>query len=339
MSAARCWMSMAAACSAPDTDRSAPLRIHHDCTLRLNYSTKRCIVGLDPVRGLQCPSTNHLLPTPSPVCLSCSLVCCWPSSPVPTHTSFATTTSANWSSTRWPPMLPIPDHSTARRIGHVPAAVAAHAHVRLFGVAGETFEHAQPRAIGADHRRGLVGQHLLIRHRLHEFADPQAAGVARGESRRQRVVGADHLVAVGDVGARPEEQRAVVLHVLEEIVRIARHHLHVLGGEAVGLGHHLLLAVAHDDGAVVGPGFAPRSPASAGSAAAAPPRPSSRARVSLSWSTGSPASSARVRPGPSRSVAHSSPSTLSSAMTNVSVGPASRSMPTRPNSCRLASAT
>jgi hypothetical protein len=34
-----------------------------------------------------------------------------------------------------------------------------------------------------------------------------------------------------------------------------------------------------------------------------------------------------------------SPSTLSSAITSVSVGPASRSMPTRPNNCRLASAT
>ena len=42
---------------------------------------------------------------------------------------------------------------------------------------------------------------------------------------------------------------------------------------------------------------------------------------------------------PSRSVAHSSASTLSSAMISVSVGPASRSMPTRPNSWRLASAT
>ena len=42
---------------------------------------------------------------------------------------------------------------------------------------------------------------------------------------------------------------------------------------------------------------------------------------------------------PSRSVAQISPSTLSSAITSVSVGPANRSMPTRPNNCRLASAT
>ena len=42
---------------------------------------------------------------------------------------------------------------------------------------------------------------------------------------------------------------------------------------------------------------------------------------------------------PNRSVAHSCASTLSSAMISVSVGPASKSMPTRPNNCRLASAT
>ena len=42
---------------------------------------------------------------------------------------------------------------------------------------------------------------------------------------------------------------------------------------------------------------------------------------------------------PKRSVAQISPSTESSAMISVSVGPASRSMPTRPNNCRLASAT
>ncbi|KAG1375885.1 hypothetical protein G6F59_018294 [Rhizopus arrhizus] len=39
------------------------------------------------------------------------------------------------------------------------------------------------------------------------------------------------------------------------------------------------------------------------------------------------------------STAQSSPSTLSSALTKVSVGPAKRSMPTRPYNCRLASAT
>ena len=91
---------------------------------------------------------------------------------------------------------------------------------------------------------------------LEEFSHPQAAGVARGLPGRQRVIGSDHLVAVGDIGAGPEKQRAVVLHVGEEVIRISRHHLDVLGGDAVGLAHHLLLAVAHDDLAEICPRFA-----------------------------------------------------------------------------------
>ena len=107
-------------------------------------------------------------------------------------------------------------------------------------------------------RAGLVGQHLLVGAGLHELADPQPAGVARRLLGRQRVVGADHLVAIGDVGARAEEQRAVVLHAVEEHVRIARHHLHVLGGDAVGLGDHLGLVGADDHLAVILPGLAGR---------------------------------------------------------------------------------
>ena len=42
---------------------------------------------------------------------------------------------------------------------------------------------------------------------------------------------------------------------------------------------------------------------------------------------------------PSKSVAHNSASTVSSAITMVSVGPANKSIPTRPNNCLLASAT
>jgi predicted N-acetyltransferase YhbS len=46
--------------------------------------------------------------------------------------------------------------------------------------------------------------------------------------------GADALVAVGDVGLLAEEEGAVVGHVAQETVRIARHDLHVLGGDVVG---------------------------------------------------------------------------------------------------------
>src|SRR5262245_48332539 len=110
-------------------------------------------------------------------------------------------------------------------VRHVAAAIAAHAHIGLLGMGGEALEDAQPRAVFADARRGLVGEHLLVGAGLEEFSHPQPAGIARSLLGRQRMVGPYHLVAVGDVGARPEEQRAVVLHVGEEVIGIARHHL------------------------------------------------------------------------------------------------------------------
>src|SRR6202048_3018819 len=138
-------------------------------------------------------------------------------------------------------------------IGDVAAAVTPHAHIGLLGVSEETFEHAQPGAIFADQRGSLVGEHLLVGARLEEFADPEAAGVARRFFGRQGVVGPDHLVAVGDVRAGAEKERAVVAHVRQKIIGIARHHLHVLGGDAVGLAHHLVESFAHDHLAEVRP--------------------------------------------------------------------------------------
>ena len=82
------------------------------------------------------------------------------------------------------------------------------------------------------------------------------AGVARGLLGRQRMVRADDLVAVGDVGARSQKQSSVVGHALKEEVRIAGHDLHVLGSDPVGLLNHLLITVADDDLAVVRPGDA-----------------------------------------------------------------------------------
>src|SRR4051812_43797591 len=55
----------------------------------------------------------------------------------------------------------------------IAAAVSAHPHVGLLGVGREAFENAQPRAIFADHRTGLVGHYLLIGAGLEEFADPE----------------------------------------------------------------------------------------------------------------------------------------------------------------------
>src|SRR5215470_2709900 len=64
-----------------------------------------------------------------------------------------------------------------RGVRYVAAAVTADAHVGLLGVAGKSLEHAQARAVFADHSRGLVGQDALIGHGLEEFSDPEAAGV------------------------------------------------------------------------------------------------------------------------------------------------------------------
>ena len=70
------------------------------------------------------------------------------------------------------------------------------------------------------------------------------------------MVGADHLVAVRDVGARAEEQRAVVGQALEEEVVVRGHHLDVLRGDLVGDQGHLLEVVGDDHLAVVAPGLA-----------------------------------------------------------------------------------
>src|SRR5688500_2142252 len=83
-------------------------------------------------------------------------------------------------------------------------AVAPQAQVGLLLVAPEALDGAQARAVLAHlHRR--LGRDLLVGAGLQELADPQPARVARRTERGQRVVGADHLVAVGDVGLRAEE--------------------------------------------------------------------------------------------------------------------------------------
>jgi hypothetical protein len=204
-------------------------------------------------------------------------------------------------------------------------------------MADEALQHAQPRAVFADHRRRLVGQDLLVAVGLQELADPEPAGVAPGLLGRQRVVGADHLVAIGDVGAGPEEQRAVAGHVLEEPVVAVGHHLHMLGGDVVGDGQHLVVAVAEDHLAVVAQdrrGFGGGQDPSSRSISAMVSSASLRelvirhggrvvAVLGLAQQVG------RAQLGIDGVVGDH----------QVSVGPAKRSMPTRPKSCRLASAT
>src|SRR5437764_9082343 len=137
----------------------------------------------------------------------------------------------------------------------IASAVASDPDIGLLGMRQKALEHAKARAVPADERARLVREHLLVRASLDELADPEAAGVPRRLVGGQRVVGADHLVAVRDVRAGPQEQGAVVHHVVEEEIGIARHHLYVLGGDAVRLPDHFVVVLANDHGAVIVPGL------------------------------------------------------------------------------------
>src|ERR1700739_113980 len=71
------------------------------------------------------------------------------------------------------------------------------------------------------------------------------------------MIGTGYLVAESDVGARAKKKRAVAGHLVLEPVVAVCHDLHVLRGERLCFGEHLLIAVADDYLAVIGP--TPRS--------------------------------------------------------------------------------
>src|SRR5919202_3027347 len=111
---------------------------------------------------------------------------------------------------------------------HSLRTVASHAQIALCLVGHKAFKLAEPRAVLPDQCAGLGRSHLLIGHRLEEFADPQAACVARRATGRQRMVGADHFVAIGDVCFFAEEERTIIHHVLEKVARVVCEHLDML---------------------------------------------------------------------------------------------------------------
>src|SRR5215217_2833644 len=113
-------------------------------------------------------------------------------------------------------------------IGHVAAAIAAHADIGLLGMADKALEHREARAIFADHRRGFVGRDGLPRTGLHEFPHPQATRIARRLHRGESVIGADDLITIGNIGAWPEKQRAIIGDVVAEPHVAVGHHLHML---------------------------------------------------------------------------------------------------------------
>src|SRR5690606_21437628 len=89
-------------------------------------------------------------------------------------------------------------------------SIAADAHVGLFGMACEPFEHAKARAFLANHGTRLVGGDALVCACFQELADPKAACVPRRLTCGKGMVGADDLVTEGDIGARTKKEGAVV---------------------------------------------------------------------------------------------------------------------------------
>ena len=229
-----------------------------------------------------------------------------------------------------------PRHRAAPGCGEALEPVRGGQRVALHVLGGGDRRHR-----GRDAARALLGQ-PLVGAGLEELADPEPAGVARGAQGREDVVGADRLVAVGDrrLGRRGRASRSCA---------------------AAGGSTRAWPRRPGPRGARRRSGRRARSPRRRRRrprSSRAPPtrrRATSRGRERLAAgarprsSTASPSArdvvistAGEVGPcsaWPSRSSATSSGSALSSAMIATSVGPASRSMPTWPNSWRLASAT
>ena len=134
--------------------------------------------------------------------------------------------------------------------------IAPHAQVTLRLVAGEALDLAEARAVFAHQGARFVGQHALVGDRLDELADPEPAGIAGGALGGQRVVGADHLIAIGHIRARAEEERAIIRESLEEPIWLPREHLDVLAGDLIRHLQQFCIGIAEDDFAIIAPGLA-----------------------------------------------------------------------------------
>src|ERR1700744_4783653 len=67
------------------------------------------------------------------------------------------------------------------------------------------------------------------------------------------MVRADDLISIRDRRTGPDKESAKVRKVIQEVSIIPRHHVNMLGGNAVGLGQHLLLGIAKNNLAVGSP--------------------------------------------------------------------------------------
>ena len=110
----------------------------------------------------------------------------------------------------------------------------------------ESFKQTKPRAISANHRRGLIGENPLIAVSLKKLSDPKPARIAPSFFCWQRVVGADNLIAVGHIRARAQKQRTVAGHMLQKPIIAIGHDLHMFGGDIICDLQHVLIAVTTD---------------------------------------------------------------------------------------------
>ena len=120
-------------------------------------------------------------------------------------------------------------------------------------MARKIFHVAKSRTILANQCTGLVSQNPLVSASLQKLAHPKTSRVTRIFVGGQGVVCTNDLVTEAHVGPWAKKQRAVIGHVLEEIVWIARDDLHMLEGQLVGFEQHLFLCVANNHFTVVGP--------------------------------------------------------------------------------------
>ena len=68
------------------------------------------------------------------------------------------------------------------------------------------------------------------------------------------MVGADDLIAIGNIGARSQKQCSVIAQIIPEPQIAVGHHLHMFRSDPIRFDQHLRMAVADNDFAKIGPG-------------------------------------------------------------------------------------
>ena len=70
------------------------------------------------------------------------------------------------------------------------------------------------------------------------------------------MIGANDFIAIGDIGLRTQEERAVIAHVFQKIIGVARQNLDVLTGDLVRNLDHFFVGINQDHLAAIAPGGA-----------------------------------------------------------------------------------